>query len=294
MSVKSVKYAGNLGSAQSNDQFSRGVWYDCPLEAIRDGELAGRIFEFNFDTLPTTPPTTEGAFGLFSAFTSTGGFIQSATGGAGWDMGSDGDNEGASIRSKAPAFQVDRSTYKFWFEARVTTSTITDTKHNIFVGMMEDAALTATVPITAAGALADQNLFGFFRPETARSTAGTGGAIMNTVYKANGVASVTVQNDAVALSADPYVNLGMMFEPSVDPLVQDPTMANLGKYNLFFYVNGIRCSSYKQIPTAQGTDFPNDVKLGFVFAVLNATATTPGDSTISRVRVAQVLEPYLR
>lgn len=292
MSVKTIVPRGNLGSAQTEDKWSRGIWHDCPVEQIRSGERAGLLFEFNFDTLPTTPPTTEGAFGLFSAFTSTGGFIQAAAaGGHGWNMGSDGDNEGASIRAKSNGFQIDRTAaYKLWFEARIKVSAITDAKNDVFVGLMEDAALTATVPITAAGALADQNLVGFLRPETARTTAGTGGAIMNTVYKANGVAAVTVQNDAVTLAADTYTKLGMVYDPNPSYDVADTALGGANKFLLKFFQDGLQCATTKQIPSAQGTDFPNDVKMNFVFAILNATASTPGDATISRVRVAQLFD----
>lgn len=285
MSVKTILPARNNGSAQTDNGWSPGIWGSCPIQAIKDGEISGKVFEFDFDTLPKTPATTEGNFGLFSQFSSTGGAIDSATGiGGGWVFSSDGDDEGASIRSRAISFQIDRTAAKkFWFEARIKTSTITDTKHNIICGMMGDSALTATVPITAAGAVADVNIVGFRRTEAA-----SGGALMDTFYKADGVTAVTVQAGAVALTADTYTKLGMVYEPEVDPFLHDVSMTGVGRYNLFFYNNGIRLSSYKQIPSAQGTDFPNDVGLGFVFAVLNATASTPGNSTISRVRVAQV------
>lgn len=280
MSVKTIQHAGNLGSAQTGRDWSRGVWHNCPILAIKDGELPGTIFEFDFNTLPKTPPTTEGNFGLFSAFTDTGGFINAGTAG-GWVFGSDGDNEGASIRSRATPFKIARTTKRFWFEASVKTSTITDTKHGIFCGMIQDVALTATVPLTAAGALADTNLFGFHRLEG-------DGDYFDTVYKADGVTAVTVQSDAALLVADTRIKLGMVYEPEFDSTIHDPNYSGVPKYNLKFFANGVPLSSYKQIPSADGTDFPNDVNMGFVFAVLNATASSPGDSTIDRVRIAQL------
>ena len=284
MSVKSILPSRNF-AAQTDSLWSPSIWGNCPIKAIQEGELKGRVWEFNFDTLPKTPATTEGNFGLFSQFSDTGGFINADTAiGSGWSMGSDGDNEGASIRSRSTPFQIDRTAGgQFWFECRMKTSTIADTKHNILLGLMEDTALTATVPITAAGAIADINMVGFRRTEAA-----SGGAVMDTVYKANGVAAVTVQAGGIALVADTYTKLGMTYNPNVDPFIADTAYTGAARYALAFYQNGLRLATTKQIPTAQGTDFPNDVPLGFFFAVLNATGTTPGSSTVSNIRIAQI------
>lgn len=278
--VKTIQWRGNLGSSQIADEYLRGLWSQISWQAIRDGEIPGSFFEFNFDTLPTTPPTTEGAFGLFTAFTSTGGTIAATTSGRGWTLASDGDNEGASIRAKSSPFKIARTTKKFVAEVQVKSSTITDTKHGIFVGLIENAALTATVPIAADGTLADQNLVGFHRLEG-------DGDYFDCVYKANGIAAVTVKSDAVAVASDTWVSLGMVYDPDADPAVHDPNASGTAKYNLTFYNNGVPIATRKQIPSADGTDFPNDVNMGFVFAVLNATGTTPGDSSIRRARFAQ-------
>ena len=43
----------------------------------------------------------------------------------------------------------------------------------------------------------------------------------------------------------------------------------------------------KAIPSAAGTDFPNDVRLGWCVAVQNATGTTPGSTDLDWIRCAQ-------
>lgn len=273
--------------SNSSAAYSGSIWKDCPVEALRDKMQtgpAGFLWEKSFTSIPITPPTTEGNWGEMAAFSDTGGTMTADTTevGGGVAIGSDGDNEGASMRTVIVPAKIILTGGDFWFEARILTSTITDAKHNIFLGLMENVALTATVPITAAGALADKNLVGFHRPETARTVAGTGGAIMNAVYKSDGVTAVTVQTDAVALVAATYTNLGLRFVPK----------RNIGKGAgyLYWYQDGAIVAS-KLIPSAAGTDFPNDINLGFVFAVLNATASTPGTSTIKHVRMAQLLTP---
>ena len=286
MAVNSVGYRPLYGTTDdTNRTWSPNIWEDCPWLDLVEGNVAGVYFFDDFESFPKTPPTTEGNWGRYAAFSDTGGTMTAGTGQGGeLAIGSDGDNEGASLRTLAVPYKIIRTAKKFWFEARVKSSTIADTKHGFFLGLLENVALTATLPIAAAGTLSDNNFVGFHRLE------GDGDQI-DTVYKADGVTQVTVQADALttALVADTYVKLGMVFEPAVDPSVHDVGLTSLGKYNLSFYANGVRLSTRKQIPSAAGTDFPNDVGLGLVFAVLNATGTTPGTSTIDWWRAAQLL-----
>lgn len=283
MSVMTAKNIGQLNTTpRTDDKFSDAIWGGFPLDKIRDGETPGIVWEFNFDTMPKTPATTEGNFGLFTQFSDTGGFIN-AVSGHGWSMGSDGDNEGASIRSRSTPFRIDRSTRKLGFEVQVAADTIADTKNNILTGLIVDTAFSATVPITAAGAVADTNVVYFRRTEAA-----SGGALIDFGYKASGVTAVTIQAAIATLVANTFVNLGFVFEPAIDPYIADPNNTGVNKYNLTSYVNGVRQATAKQIPVAQGTDFPNGVFMGFFFAVLNATGTTPGAGTVRRARVAQL------
>lgn len=278
--------AGFAGTDTSR-QPSGTIWGDCPWREILDGQTPGFAFFDDFLSWNITPATTEGNWAAgagYAQFSSTGGTIaNNSTTGTGGEVaiGSNDDNEGCSFRTVATPFRLSRSFREFWFEARIKTSTITDAKHNIFIGLLEDQALDATHPITATGTLSDNNMVGFQRPETARLTAGTGGAIMNTVYKANGVTAVTVQSDAVALVADTYTKVGMKFRRGTDRMYP-------GTNILSFYQDGARLSTAYAMPSAQGTDFPNDVSLGLVFAVLNATGTTPGTSTLDWWRAAQI------
>ena len=279
MGVKTVQHARNLATEDDDGRdFSAAVWHDCQIDDIKNGYITGVIHEYDFTELPKTPATTEGNFGLFSQFSSTGGFINAHTGqGGGWVFGSDGDNEGASIRTRATPFKLSRASQKLWFEVVLTPSTADDTKNGMFVGLMEDAVLTATVPIAADGTLADQNFVGFHRLE------GDGDQI-DTVYKANGVTQVTVQADALntALAAATRVKLGLVYEQGLG-------LRSGTRYTLTFFQNGRPLGTTKTIPSTDGDDFPNDVGLGLVFAVLNATGTSPGDWTLDKWRCVQLL-----
>lgn len=246
---------------------SPGLWADFDQNyAVLPGRY---IHVFNdFELFPTVAAGAETTlYGGWKGFADTGGTVVVAdeVGGA-VTLSSDGDNEGASIGMIHYPFQISRSHGKLWFEARVKTSTIADTKHGIFFGLIDSSTLSATVPIAAAGTLADENFVGFHRLEG-------DGDYYDTVYKANGVTQVTVKADASVIVADEYQRLGFVYDPL--------------NYRLTFYKNGVELPDYVTVIAAAGTDFPNDVRLGIVVAVLNATASTPGNSSIDWVRCAQ-------
>ena len=267
-----LRHRGNQGTNVPNTD--RGpspyIWGDCPwIESLNDPSVGyGQFLDFlNFRTSSNINAAVAHWTDGLQAFGSDGGFITSEdeVGGA-VTLGSDGDNEGVSLGSMNFPYQISQSHGKLWFEARVKSSTIADTKHGFFLGLIANPTLSATVPIAAAGTLADVNLVGFHRLEG-------DGDYVDTVYKADGVTQVSVGTDAQVLVADTYIKLGFVYDPA--------------DYYLRFYGNGIELSSTKYIPTAAGTDFPNDVRLGWFFAVLNATGSTPGDSSIDWIRVFQ-------
>jgi hypothetical protein len=266
-----AQYAGNQGAnaANTDSRFSPFLWQNCPIREIRDGTIEGWIFEDDFLNPHPIAAGADALAGDYYGFASVGGLGALADEIAGaLTLSSDGDDEGASIRTKGRPFQISRSHGNFWFEARVKSSTVADTKHGFLVGLSDALTLTATIPLTALGALGDENLVGFLRAEG-------DGDQLDCVYKADGVAAVTVQADAApsALVADTYVKVGLFY--------------NADTYVLTYYINGVAVGT-KTIPSAAGTDFPNDVRLGLIFAVLNATATTPGSVTIDKWRAAQL------
>lgn len=231
----------------------------------------------DFTEFPTVAAGAEATiYGGWKGFASTGGAATVADiVGGGLTLGSDGDDEGVSIGMIHYPFQISRSHGKLVFEARIKTSTIADSKHGFFLGLIDSSTLSATVPIAAAGTLADENFVGFHRLEGDGDKA-------DFVYKANGVTQVTQLADAATLVADTFTKLGFVFEPADDALTA---------FSLRCYQDGVELpqTTTYSVPSAAGTDFPNDVRLGAVLAILNATGTSPGDSTIDWIRIAQEL-----
>lgn len=267
--INPVYYKSNLSTTEDSSRGpSNNIWADCPvLEIIRD---PGKGIYF-FDDFVATPNVAAGAeanYGIYKGFASTGGSVTEGSSIFGEKtLSSDGDDEGASLATVSKPFKIARGQGRFWFEARVKTSTTTDTKHGMFVGLIDTSTLSATVPIVAAGTLADENFVGFHKLEG-------DGDMLDTVYKADGVSQVSVQTDAITLADDTYVKVGFTFDPST--------------YKLTFFKNGVPLATTYTVVAAAGTDFPNDVNLGLVMAVLNATGTAPGNSSIDWWRAAQL------
>lgn len=248
---------------------SPAIWFDCPWEQIVSGEIDGIAFFDDFNRKEVTVPTTEGAYGSnYRGFTSTGGTINAATQTREGKitLGSDGDDEGASIQHTGCVHQIVRTDGPLWFEARVKVNTIAVTQFDAFVGLMEAATLSATVPITAtAGAMADKNFVGFLRPGT--GTTGDGSSL-KIQYKADGVAAVTLETIAGALVADTYIHLGFKFMPKGFPGF------NGDNYLRFYLDNLERTAAAYLMATGTGTDFPNDVLMGLTAGALNTAAVT--------------------
>ena len=250
------------GSTDTGNYLSPSIWGGFRVGRVQAGEHAG-----SFDMGRMRELKTVANINAAEAYLSGGWNVFGSNGAAiagGDEVGgtrtflSDGDDEGVSFRDSAPWLQIITTGFMTCFEIRLKTSTIADTKHGFFAGLMDSTAVSATVPIAAAGTLADVNFVGFHRLEG-------DGDMVDCVYKADTVTQVTVLADAKTLVADTYVKLGAVYLPS--------------KKTLYYYANNVLLAS-KVIPTAAGTDFPNDVRLGRVFAVLNATATTPGNTEV--------------
>ena len=278
------KYLGNFGSNVPNTgpDLSPMVWKDFRPSSLQSGDTPGFFRKWNFMDFKASTNVnaaeaywTDGimVFGSDGFAIANGSDHTSATGTGKAlgtvTIGSDGDNEGGSLRLacapvRATGLNATASSRSgdWALEARLRTSTIADTKHGIFFGVMEDVAATAIIPITAAGALADKNLIGFHRLEG-------DGDYFDCVSKADGQTAVTHQADAQVIVADTYVKLALRYDAAAG--------------TMYWYGNGVLLASEYIDPTAGGSTtygyFPNDVNLGWILSVLNATASSPGTTT---------------
>ncbi len=247
----------------SNTGPSPGLWGLAPRDVWYDPAVAyGFVQDFmGLDALGTTEAVIAGSDGWIgfgdTGATAVSGPQTDEVGGA-YSVASDGDNESAAISTLTRPFQITKLAEEFFFECRIKASTIANTTFGVFVGMMDGTTLVNDIPIIDTGVMADINYVGFHRLEGDGDT-------FDTVYKADGVTAVTVKADAVTAVAATYLKLGMHLKNGV----------------LTFFKNGVELADTKSIPDATGTDFPADVQLKPVIAVMNAVGSSPGDVTAS-------------
>ena len=235
---------------------------DCPVNEII-GKGNG-VYQFEDFLGGAHASATTGTIGTFLDASCTIGPANEVNGAI--TVTHDGTANDSNSIFGAPAFQISETNGSLWFEARVKYSTVAADDYGFFVGLMDSTACSEIVPLTDASALADVNLVGFHKPEE-NSTA------FDTSYKANGVTAVEVNSNVGALAASTYVKLGMKYVAKTKVLE--------------FYIDGAKQAATKTIPSAAGTDFPNDVALKFVAAQLAEDAVAY-NFTCDWFRIAQM------
>lgn len=274
MGMPAAKLRQNLSSDTTRSR-SPNIWSDCPYEQLRMGEINGVAMHYDFnEEIPylTTPTiTTQAALGAgLKAFGSAGSTLVSGGGAEGGTfVGTTAatDNLGVNFAAIALPFKIIRTYGSFWWEIRLKRSTVATLDAGIFVGLMEQLTYTVTAPIAAAGTMTDNNFVGFHNKEATATQC-------DTVYKADGVTQVSASSQlGTALAADTYTKLGMRY--------------NHRDYSFRFYQNNLELTTSYTIPSAAGTDFPNDVFMGLCVAELNGASAVAEVVTIDWIRAAQ-------
>lgn len=234
---------------------STNVWRGIQFDAIRQGHIPGIALHDDFVAGPQVQGgTSVGTIGPYEAYSTAGcSILDGGEQGGTLVFTTDASNEGAALGGTT-CVQIDTDKGDFAFECRLKKSALTDSKAGFFIGLQDAQTLSATVPIAADGTLADTNHVGFHNLEADGDT-------FDTVYKADGVTAVTVAADAVTVVADTYVKLGMRYHSRTKLLK--------------FYKDGVELADSVTIPAADGTDFPNDVRMGLVAAILGADTSAP-------------------
>lgn len=263
MAVNKIDYGINR-SEDTNRGHSPTIWGSCPLNELMEDPRRGFYYRDDFlqTALLTTPTITTQAYynNGWKAFGSSGGTLLGGfiEGGMGLVSTETDDNEAVHYATLGLPFKISRANGDFWYETRLKTSTITDLDSGIFFGLVEQQTLSAIIPIVAAGTMADANFVGFHRLE------GDGDQV-DVIYKANGVTQVSLMTDAMAnlptstaLVADTFYKFGFTYKKNGPD----------GSFKMAFYINGYKLPTTYTLASADGTDFPNDVKMGLCFAML--------------------------
>ena len=171
------------------------------------------------------------------------------------------DNEAVYARAQKWPFQVSSLLGDLYFETRIKVSAITDNQIGFMCGLWTNVVCSGTVPLTNANPpvmATTGDFIGFWGPEE-----DAGG--VDAIYKAGGVTEVVVNATCHQFVADTHVKLGFKFSRNYNN-------TNIAKIE--YYVNGVSQGSPKTVPDNTGTDFPADVRLGFMFGQRLGAATS--------------------
>ena len=125
---------------------------------------------------------------------------------------------------------------KLWFEARIKKSSISE--GNVFIGLAAAEAAVADFIVDASNDFSDVALFGFASIEGDPD-------VFDVVYQDPGTGFQTPLADVVTLTADTYVKLGFVYDPSEDP-----------DKRIKIYVNAVEQSTYITAALMAATEFP--------------------------------------
>lgn len=232
----------NLGSALTDRAASPNIWYDCPEEAIRYGDVDGAFIDDDFcDFLLPGTQTSEINLGRYKVYNTGSGKVitdsmphgtAAAQNGGIISMLCDTAGDQSVIGTHAcPFYLTTTGSPKLWFEARVALTAITTNMSQMFIGLGNNAEVTfgAAIPLADADATGTAvNLFGFNRLED-------GLGVLNTAYTDEAAVWTNVQAAAGAIAAETFVKLGFRF----DPRYVDGGTSKAVR----FYVNNVECTT---------------------------------------------------
>ena len=171
----------------------------------------------------------------------------------------------------------------FACEFRMKTDTLADTKHEIFAGLMNNTALSATVPITnGAGGdvLASQPMIGFHRTEADGDVITTRyyDAAQADVKLAAITASTSTNNKGETIPAfvvDTFIKLGMLYLPN---------KLNANGDNLSFFADGFLLNEGLTNAEIEAFSALDAAYLRLVFAY-RAAASTGGTPSLDWLKL---------
>ncbi len=155
---------------------------------------------------------------------------------------------------------------KFWFEARVAVSTITNTDMGIFVGLAEPGQAKNGYILGAASALADVDYFGFYIDEA-------DGDDLNVVYNEATLGTAQATHDFKTMTVLGYVRLGMRLDVDTDIIK--------------CYLDGVYMGTTYDIDISTA-NFPSNTNMDILIGQTSGAGGGDGDYlAIDWVRVAQ-------
>lgn len=259
-------------SADTRRGPSPSIWANCPItDLITDPNVGHYFFDDFSHGGVITAPSADAASALvgqnWNAFSTDASNVTQSTTESALIIAETTVDEGTTLYQDPSFWQISAHLGSLWWECRFKVSHTATTEQSFFMGFLERVTPTAILPLTADGALSNNNLVGFHKPE-ANTTA------FDFSYKADGVTAVEVNSDIGTLAAATYIKVGLHFEHRTSVLS--------------CFVNGVKQANTKIIPNNTGTDFPADVPMRLVCSLAVGAAASDNTITIDWVRAAQL------
>lgn len=260
-----VMLKDNLGSERTDRWFSPNIWGDCPIEAIVNGTIPGRVFQDDFTGI--VPNSSAGA-GATAGLSTAGYLLYGDTGvtlkaQAGVEegvlecAGNDADNDESVLSTGSPSFIVSDTAAdakKLWFEARVKKASVADNACAMFIGLAWDHGDGVSVAKTLCLTDDDANLGAFsylgFHVDQANGDA------MDFVYMAEGQAQTVKIAGVEVPVADTFTKVGFVYDPDADSLKR-----------IKVFINNVEQSTYVTATNIATATFPDAEPMAMVWAV---------------------------
>jgi hypothetical protein len=248
------------------------LWANCPWDAINRGEVDGVTFWTDFVEGATQAANIAAAASVlpngmaaFTGATAGSGIATLATTPYGVvQLQNATDNETTCLMALGGRNQAGNIVFeagkRVWFETRVKTGNVTDSKYGFFIGFGEEALCATVAIVAAAGTLTDKDLIGFWRVE------GDGDKLDLVHNTASGGGVTVLTADAVTVVADTWIDLGMYCDGTT----------------VYFYANGVAVGSV----ALAAANVPDGEEVALYFAMTNA-ATEAATLSVDWIKVAE-------
>jgi hypothetical protein len=311
MSANTIEPLQNLVQ-NANRGPSDIIWGNCPVLDIIECPERGMYMFDDFIGAPNIPTAASvaiaqgfnGNFSVYADIAST--LTDGAAEGGVLTFNNTTTAKGITLGPSAGAFRlITTSTNapngKLWFEARVTKNSITATKGEMFVGLM-DSFLTSGLPTVAMPISATPNVLSTVPNLIGFHFKGNAPTDVNFVYQLAGGTAVyptnlttllaTTTPPNVVLAASAFIKVGFLFDPqaqfkTIASASTGQTAGNVRRALLRIFVNGVELPAFLTTDNTAGAAFPTGF-MGPVFAMMQQTSSSPPTAGIDWIRCCQL------
>lgn len=285
--MNTLRFAGNLGSADTTRSKSPNIWKDCPWNDIKEGVRNGIAFYDDGQDFPLIgTQTTQIGHGKYKVYATTGSSVSRVSSinsvivpGGAFALSTDTDNDAAALAQSYPTILLSgltSNTGKMWFEGCFARKSLVTNMAAGFLGLAEvdKWTLSATVPFNASDSIdASAAAIGFRLAED-------GLGAIDTVYSDRATSFTNIQAAATTLSAAyTFTKLGMKYDP-----------ADKENRVIRFYVDNLELATAMSGTDLRALTNLDANALGLIWAMCADSAGTAAVDYLKWWSVAQVFD----